>query len=100
GWIGEHHFSSVPVALYGVILLMASLAYAILQRRIIALQGPDSLLRAAVGADFKGKLSPALYALAVVLAWWSPEVSEGLYVLVALLWFIPDRRIARTLEQK
>jgi uncharacterized membrane protein len=100
GWIGENQFSSVPVALYGVILLMASLAYAILQRRIMALQGPDSVLRAAVGADWKGKLSPALYALAVVLAWWSPEVSEGIYVLVALLWFIPDRRIERTLEQK
>jgi TMEM175 potassium channel family protein len=99
GWMGENHFSPVPVALYGVILLMAAIAYAMLQGRIIAVQGPDSLLRAAVGADWKGKASPVLYALAVILAWWSPEVSEGIYVLVALMWLVPDRRIERVVKE-
>src|SRR5215217_1863883 len=68
GWMGENHFASAPSALYGVVLLMAAIAYWILQRRIIASQGPDSLLRKAVGADWKGKLSPVLYALGIGLA--------------------------------
>ena len=98
GWMGENHFAAAPAALYGCVLLMASIAYFILQQRIIASQGPDSLLKKAVGGDWKGKLSPLLYALAIVLAFWQPALSMGLYILVALIWLIPDRRIERILD--
>ncbi|MDA8111993.1 MAG: TMEM175 family protein [Nitrospiraceae bacterium] len=98
GWMGENHFSAPPSALYGVVLLMASIAYWILQQRIIASQGADSLLRRAVGRDWKGKLSPILYLLAIFAAFLSQWISQCLYVLVALLWLVPDRRIERTLQ--
>ena len=92
-WMGENHFTSAPLALYGFVLLMAGLAYVILQQLIIAAQGPHSVLKAAVGGDWKGKASPVLYITAIVYAFWSPVISQVLYALVALMWFIPDRRI-------
>ncbi len=98
GWMGQNHFAPVPSALYGVVLLMAAIAYWILQQRIIASQGPDSLLKKAVGDDWKGKMSPILYAIAIPMAFWSQWVSMGLYVLVALVWLVPDRRIEKVLS--
>lgn len=99
-WMGENHFSAAPTALYGVILLMAAIAYVILQNLIIASQGADSLLKQAVQKDWKGKLSPVLYTSAIPLAFWSPWISQGLYALVALMWLIPDSRIEKTLAKK
>ena len=95
GWMDENHWASVPTAAYGCVLLMAAIAYWILQRSIIVMQGPKSVLAAAVGRDWKGKLSPVFYAAAIPLAFVSPWIANGLYVLVALIWFIPDRRIER-----
>src|SRR5262245_574111 len=95
GWMGENHFAAMPTALYGVVLLMAALAYKVLQQPLLRAQGPNSLLAAAVGSDFKGNLSPVLYALAIVAAFWERWLAGALYVLVALLWFVPDRRIER-----
>ena len=92
-WTGEHLNAPLPTAVYGVLLLLASLAYWLLQHTILHTQGCDSLLRTALGRDLKGKVSPALYALGIGLASVSPWLAEGLYVLVALLWLIPDRRI-------
>ena len=100
GWMGENHFAVAPSALYGVILFMASIAYWILQELIIASQGRDSLLKKAIGGDWKGKLSPVFYAVAILVAFWSHWVSQGIYVLVALFWLIPDRRIERVLSSK
>lgn len=97
GWMGENHFQSFPVAAYGVVLFMAALAYAIVQWRIIASQGENSVLRRAVGSDWKGKASPLLYLAAIVLAFVVPSVSVAIYALTALLWIIPDRRIERLL---
>jgi uncharacterized membrane protein len=96
-WMGENHFAAVPTAAYGVVLLMAAIAYLILQQLIIASQGAGSLLKKAVGSDFKGKLSPLLYLIAIVLSFWSQGVSQGLYILVALIWLVPDRRIEKAL---
>ena len=98
GWMGENHFAPAPAALYGVVLLMAAIAYMILQQVIIASQGQDSLLKKAVGGDWKGRLSPVLYAVAIPLAFRSQWLSLGLYVFVALLWLIPDRRIENVLR--
>jgi uncharacterized membrane protein len=98
GWMGENHFAPGPSALYGTVLLMASIAYWILQQLIIASQGPDSLLKKAVGRDWKGKASPLLYLAAIPIAFWSPWLSQSLYVLVALLWLVPDKRIERILS--
>jgi uncharacterized membrane protein len=95
GWMGENHFAAVPSAVYGVVLLMAAIAYWILQELIIATQGEDSLLKKAVGGDWKGKLSPVLYVVAIVAAYWSQWISISLYVIVALIWLVPDRRIER-----
>ena len=97
GWMGEHHFTAAPLALYGFVLFMAALAYHILQRTIIASQGPHSLLKAAIGRDWKGKMSPVLYVIAIFAAYISVWVSGGIYVLVALVWLAPDRRIERAL---
>ncbi|MBC3909239.1 TMEM175 family protein [Undibacterium umbellatum] len=98
GWVGENHFASAPAALYGVVLLMAAIAYFILQQQIIATQGEDSLLKKAVGTDWKGKLSPITYATAIPLAFWYPLLSMALYVAMALIWLIPDRRIEKALK--
>ena len=95
GWMGENHFASVPAALYGVVLLMAAIAYFLLQHQIILSQGPDSLLKKAIGSDWKGKISPIFYFTAIPVALLSPWVSIGIYVLVALIWLVPDRRIER-----
>jgi len=97
GWMGENHFAAVPSALYGGVLFMAALAYAILQKTIIASQGDNSLLRKATGRDWKGKASPVVYATAMLAAFWSPPLAQGLYVLVALAWLIPDSRIEKAL---
>jgi len=97
GWMGENHFAKLPAVAYGLVLLMSGFAYLILQQRIIASQGKDSLLKKAVGSDWKGKLSPALYLLAILLAFISPWLSMAVYVLVALMWVVPDRRIERIL---
>jgi len=99
GWMGENHFAALPSALYGIVLLMSAIAYWILQQLIIASQGPDSILKKAVGGDWKGKLPPVLYAIAIAAAFWHwVWLSLSLYVLVALLWLIPDRRIENTLR--
>src|SRR5216117_1549951 len=100
GWMGENHLASTPTAVYGFVLLMAAIAYYILQRTIIAQQGPGSLLAAAIGRDRKGKLSPLLYVAAIPLAFVSPWISSALYMFVALLWFVPDRRIERVLMKR
>ena len=98
GWVGENHFASAPTALYGVVLLMAAIAYFILQQMIIATQGQDSILKKAVGSDWKGKLSPITYFTAIPLAFWFPFLSMALYVFMALIWLIPDRRIEKVLK--
>ncbi|HET7329286.1 TMEM175 family protein [Dyella sp.] len=95
GWMGENHFAADPTALYGVVLFMAAVAYWILQRTIIAGQGDGSPLARAIGGDWKGKLSPALYAIAIVAAFRATWLSQLLYVAVALIWLVPDRRIER-----
>jgi len=100
GWMGENHFAPGPTALYGVVLLMAAIAYYVLQNLIIASQGEDSLLRRAVGGDWKGKLSPALYLLAIGTAFVSQWLSLAIYAAVAVIWFVPDRRIERVLVHK
>ena len=94
-WMGENHFTSVPTALYGVVLLMAAIAYYLLQQAIIRAQGPDSILKQAVGRDWKGKLSPVLYVVAIVAALWLPWIAEAIYIGAALIWLIPDRRIEK-----
>ena len=88
---------AAPSAFYGVVLLMAAIAYWVLQQLIIASQGPDSLLKTAVGSDWKGKASPFIYLAAIAAAFWWQWISQCLYVLVALLWLVPDRRIERVL---
>ena len=98
GWMGENHFAAVPTAVYGAVLLMAAIAYWILQQLIIASQGPASLLKKAVGGDWKGKLSPVIYVIAIPTAFWAQWISQGLYVLVALIWLVPDRRIENILS--
>ena len=97
GWMGENHLAPTPTAVYGFVLLMAALAYYILQHAIIRQQGPNSLLAAAVGSDRKGKLSPAIYVVAIPLAFVNPWIASALYVSVALIWLVPDRRIERAL---
>ena len=93
GWMGENHFQPLPTAVYGVVLLLAAVAYRILAQTIIAHQGPQSRLAAAVGKDVKGLVSPLLYVAAIPLAFVHQGIAEAIYVLVALLWLIPDRRI-------
>jgi uncharacterized membrane protein len=100
GWMGENHFAAAPSAVYGVVLFMAAVAYWILQQIIIASHGRDSLLRKAVGNDWKGKVSPLIYVIAILMAFWSQWISQGLYVLVALVWLVPDRRIENALVSK
>ncbi|HEX6185978.1 MAG TPA: TMEM175 family protein [Pyrinomonadaceae bacterium] len=97
GWMGENHFAALPVALYGVVLLLAAIAYFILTRVLISYHGKDSALAKALGNDFKGKVSVVFYATAVLLSFVSPWLACGLYVLVAVMWLIPDRRIEQAL---
>jgi TMEM175 potassium channel family protein len=99
-WMGENGLSPIPTAIYGFILLMAAVAYYILQRAIIAKEGRDSLIAQAIGKDWKGKLSPVLYFVAIPLTFVTPWIAAGVYVLVAFLWLIPDPRIERKLEKR
>lgn len=98
GWMGENHFAALPTAFYGGVLLCAALAYTLLQSAIIAAQGPGSALAAAVARDYKGKLSLALYLLAIPLAFFNQWLSDALYVAVALIWLIPDRRLEQVAQ--
>ncbi len=97
--VGENHFAALPVALYGVVLLLAAVAYFILSRALIALHGRDSLLAEALGRDVKGKVSIVIYALGIPVAFVQPWISFGMYVVVAIIWLVPDRRIERNLAQ-
>ena len=99
-WMGENHFEALPVALYGTLLLMCGVAYTILSRRLIAQHGPESALARAVGKDRKGLVSLAIYACAVPTAFFSPALACALYVVVAVMWLIPDQRIERNLASK
>ena len=99
-WMGENHFAPAPTMAYGAVLLMAAFAYVLLQRRLIALDGPESALKRAVGGDWKGKLSPVLYLLGIAAATWQPWLAQALYATVALIWLVPDRRIEGTLHAR
>jgi uncharacterized membrane protein len=99
GWMGENHFAAAPTALYGIVLLMAAIAYYILQQRIIASQGGESILRRAVGGDWKGKVSPVIYVIAIVASLFSQWISQALYWVVAVIWLVPDRRIERAVTR-
>ena len=98
GWIGENSFAQKPMALYGFILLMAAIAYYILQFQLIKSHGPDSVLAKAVGKDIKGKLSPILYIVGIVFSWINTWISGAIFILVAFIWLIPDKRIEKTIE--
>jgi uncharacterized membrane protein len=100
GWMGENHFGAWPLIVYGFVLLMCSIAYFILQQTIIASEGSGSLLKRAVAMDWKGKLSPPAYILAMILACWMPWMSSLIYVAIALLWLVPDRRIEKVYNHK
>jgi len=95
GWMGQNNFEPVPTALYGVVLLLAAIAYYVLQQTILACEGEQSLLRHALGRDLKGRLSPLFYVVAIPAAFYNRWVAQSLYVFVALLWLVPDRRIER-----
>ncbi len=97
GWMGENAFAVVPVAVYGVVLFLAAVAYTLLVRALMSLHGADSVLATALGSDVKGKVSLALYAAAIPLSFVNRWIAVGLYVLVAIIWFIPDRRIEKTI---
>jgi len=97
-WVGENHFAALPVALYGGVLLLAAIAYFILTRTLISHHGKDSALATALGRDFKGKISPMIYIIAILVSFTNPWVSFALYTLVAVMWLIPDRRIERVLD--
>ena len=98
GWVGEYPSAAIPTAIYGVVFLMAGVAWLLLQQALVKRDGPTSLLARAVGRDLKGKLSALLYASAIVLAFVSAWIADALYVLVALIWFVPDRRIERSID--
>jgi uncharacterized membrane protein len=98
GWMGENHFAPLPTAFYGGVLLMAAIAYTILAKAIVGEHGPDSKLARALGRDWKGKLSIVAYAVAIPLAFVNQWISDAIYVAVAAVWFVPDRRIETTLK--
>ena len=97
GWMGENHFTAVPTALYGAVLLMAAIAYVVLQQAIIRSQGQESLLKKAIGRDWKGKLSLVLYVVAIAATFGSSWIAQAIFVIAALIWLIPDRRIEKRL---
>jgi uncharacterized membrane protein len=99
GWMGQNHFAKLPTAIYGCVLLLSAIAYTILQQTIIAEQGPRSRLKAAIGNDAKGKVSGLLYALAIPLAFVHRGIAQAIYVLVALIWLVPDRRIENHIQR-
>jgi uncharacterized membrane protein len=98
GWMGENHFAALPTAFYGVILECAALSYYILQLAIVSTDGPDSVLKAALGADWKGKTSLGLNLVGIAVAMWSQPLAQAMYVGVALMWLAPDPRIERILS--
>ncbi|MEP7182473.1 MAG: TMEM175 family protein [Betaproteobacteria bacterium] len=98
GWMGENHFAAMPTALYGVVLLLAGTAYLILAQVLIAAEGATSVLATAIGSDVKGRASIVLYAVAIPLAFLSQWLAQAIYVIVALMWLVPDRRIEKTLR--
>ena len=98
GWMGENNFAQKPIVLYGFVLLMAAIAYYILQNLIIKSQGKDSILAKAIGKDFKGKFSPILYIAGILLSWITVWASEALFILSAIIWLIPDKRIESILK--
>jgi len=98
GWMGENNFAALPVALYGIVLLFAAIAYFILTRSLLSIHESDSVLATALGRDFKGKISMVIYILAIPLAFVSAWIAGGLYVAVAIMWLVPDQRIERTLS--
>jgi uncharacterized membrane protein len=100
GWMGENHFAAVPSAVYGVVLTMAAVAYTILQALIIRSQGPESVLKRAVGADWKGRISPVLYIAGVVASFFVVGLAQAFYLVAALIWLVPDRRIEVALAQR
>jgi uncharacterized membrane protein len=100
GWLGENHFAETPNAIYGFNLLMAAIAYTILQKTLINAEGEHSILRSAIGGDVKGKISLVLYVTAIALACYKPIVAQSIYVVVAGIWLIPDTRIERLLNEK
>ena len=100
GWMGENHFAAIPVALYGIDLLAAAIAYFILARTLIAVNGKDSPIAVALGRDVKGKISPLIYLAAIVSSFFYPPVAMALYFAVAIMWFVPDRRIERIVHEK
>ena len=99
GWMGENHFTALPTAVYGFVLLMAAIAYYLLEQAIIVAQGPNSLLKKAIGRDWKGKLSPVLYLMAIGATLRAPWIAEAILVTAALIWLIPDRRIENVLPR-
>jgi uncharacterized membrane protein len=99
-WMGDSHFSALPSAVYGFVLLMAAIAYYVLQSCLVAREGPDSLLRRAIGSDWKGKLSLLIYVIAMGSVFVAPWIAQCLYALVALMWLAPDRRIERALDHQ
>ena len=99
GWMGENEFAPIPTTLYGVVLIMAAIAYYILQGRILAAQPRDSALGHELGKDWKGKLSPLLYLVGIALAQFAPMLAFAIYSCVAVIWFIPDRRVERAVRQ-
>ena len=99
GWMGENHFAALPTAVYGVVLLLAAISYTVLQTTIVAHQGPTSKLASALGRDLKGKISMVLYLVAIPLAFPVRALSVAIYVIVALIWFVPDRRIESRLAE-
>ena len=99
-WLGENHVAALPTALYGVALLMPAIAYVLLQTAIVRVNGADSSLAQALGADLKGKISPLIYIAGIALAFVNPWFSIALYVLVALIWLVPDRRIERAIAER
>ena len=98
GWMGRNHFAPLPTAAYGIVMLMAAIAYTVLQASILACRGKNPRLRVAIGSDRKGKLSMLLYAAAIPLAFLNQWISDALYVAVALIWLVPDPRIESTLQ--
>lgn len=100
GWMAENHFTHLPIFLYGVNLLMCAIAYYILQTIILRIHGKDGVLAKAIGNDIKGKMSPVLYLIAIVFAFYYPLVSGSIYVLVAIIWLVPDKRIERTINHE
>lgn len=100
GWMGENHFTAAPTAAYGTVLFFAALSWYMLVQSIIRHEGKQSLVRKAVGRDFKGKISIILYALAILLAWYFAWLSQCIYVLVAIIWFMPDRRFENIIKKE